>query len=95
MIQKNFELNNCSKRFFIQVFHCDEEDRTSKEIIITKELEEILDQMPKLSPEFMILCEQLKGKLGEFLSFFYEMPKPADIGEENKYETKKNVTRVK
>ena len=72
-IQKNFELNNTFKKFFIQLFHCDKEDRKSKEII-TQELEEILDQMPKLSPEFVTLCEQLKGTFGEFLSMFYEIP---------------------
>ena len=64
---------------------------TSKEII-TKELEEILDQMPKLSPKFVILCEQLKGKLGEFLSLFHEMPQhPEGTCERNENEEYKRL----
>ena len=80
-IHKIFELNNTFKRIFIQVFHCDKEDRKSKERI-TQEFEEILDQMPQFSPEFVIRCDHLKGKLDEFLGYLYEMPKlPEELNE--------------
>ena len=64
-----------------------EEDPTI--IDVTQKLEEIIDQMPNLSPEFVTLRLRIKGQLREFLSLFYEMQQLLESEKNSDYENMK------